>query len=40
MAQDLIVYILLAAALAYLGFKFLKPKKKKMQGGKDCDNCA
>ena len=34
MMQQILVYILLAAALAYLGFKFLRKKKKK-----DCDHC-
>ncbi|MBX3163773.1 MAG: FeoB-associated Cys-rich membrane protein [Bacteroidetes bacterium] len=35
MTQQIIVYLLLACALAYLGFKFLKPKKK----DKNCENC-
>lgn len=38
MAQQLIIYLLLAGALAYLAYKFLIPKKKK-KGGKDCDHC-
>lgn len=39
MLQQIITYALLAAALFYLGYKFLIPKKKKGSGGKDCDKC-
>ena len=39
MTQQIITYILLGAALIYLGFKFFAPKKKKKSGGKDCDTC-
>lgn len=39
MFQQIISYVLLAAALFYLGFKFLVPKKKRGSGGKDCDKC-
>jgi hypothetical protein len=39
MIQQITIYIILALALAYLGFKFFVPKKKK-GGGKDCDNCS
>lgn len=40
MLQQIIIYVLLAAALFYLGFKFLVPKKRKGSGNKDCDNCG
>ena len=35
MAQEIIIYLLVAAAIVYLGFKFLYKKKNK----KDCDKC-
>lgn len=35
MGQEIIVYILLATAIVYLGLKFFFKKKKT----KDCDNC-
>ncbi|MEO6303501.1 MAG: FeoB-associated Cys-rich membrane protein [Bacteroidia bacterium] len=38
MIQQIIVYALLAAAIIFLGFKFLKPKKKD-NCDKDC-NCG
>ena len=37
--QEIAIYVLLAAALIYLGYKFLIPKKKKGTEGKDCDKC-
>ncbi len=36
MIQQVIVYILLGVAVTYLGFKFIKPKKKKDE---KCDKC-
>jgi hypothetical protein len=33
------IYVLLAVALIYFGYKFLIPKKKKGADGKDCDKC-
>ena len=40
MFQQISIYVLLAAALFYLVYKFLFPKKKKKNStGKDCDNC-
>lgn len=38
MAEQLIIYLLLAGAVFYLGVKFLVKKKK--HGDKDCDNCS
>lgn len=40
MVQQVIIYFLLVAALGYLGFKYLVPKKKKNSGGKECDKCS
>jgi len=40
MIQQIIIYVLLTAALVYLGFKFFVAKKKKGDAGKDCDNCG
>jgi len=37
MAEQLIIYILLAGAVFYLGLRFLVTKKKDKD--KDCDNC-
>jgi hypothetical protein len=38
--QEIVIYVLLVAAVIYLGFKCLIPKKKKGSDGKDCDKCA
>lgn len=38
--QEIAIYILVAIAFIYLGYKFLIPKKKKGGGEKDCDKCA
>jgi len=40
MLQQVIIYILLCAALVYLGLKYIFPKKKKGNGDKNCDNCG
>lgn len=40
MMQEILIYVLLAGALVYLGFKYIRPKKKKDAQGKDCDNCG
>lgn len=38
MIQQVLVYVLLISALAFLAYKFFIRKKKK-KAGKDCDNC-
>lgn len=39
MTEEILIYILLSIAIIYLGYKFLIPKKRKGNGGKDCDSC-
>lgn len=40
MIQHIVTYLLLAAALAFLAFRYLVPKKKKKNADKNCDNCG
>ena len=39
MTQQIITYLILASAIAFLVYKFFIPKKKKSTGSKDCDKC-